>query len=155
MPLKLKLAAHESLIVNGAVLVNGEYRASLIIRNFTHVMREKDVLREADADTPTRRLYFIIQTMLMQPPPPPNLVRTYNELFTQLRDAFVRPENLEILKTVNELVESGDYYKALAGLHPLIAYEANLLNVAPHEWRRSAPVSFKTHEAGHEAISQS
>ena len=140
MPLKLKLAAHESLIVNGAVLVNGDFRASLLIRNFTHVMREKDVLREADANTPTRRLYFVVQTMLMQPPPSGALMRTYEELLAQLRDAFVRPENLEILRRVGELVETGDYYKALAALHPLIAYEANLLNVDPHQWRRSAPM---------------
>jgi flagellar protein FlbT len=140
MPLKLKLAAHESLIVNGAVLVNGEFRTSLIIRNFTHVMREKDVLREADANTPTRRLYFVIQTMLMQPPPPDELVQTYRELLEQLRHAYVRNENLTILKEVDEQVESGDYYKALAKLHPLIAYEATLLNVEPYQWQRPAPV---------------
>jgi flagellar protein FlbT len=139
MPLKLKLAAHESLIVNGAVLVNGEFRTNLIIRNFTHVMREKDVLREADANTPTRRLYFIIQTMLMQPPPSTTLVRTYQELLEQLRMAYVRAENLEILQRVDELVVSVDYYKALAALHPLIAYEAGLLNIDPHQWRRSPP----------------
>jgi flagellar protein FlbT len=45
MPLKLKLAAHERLVVNGAVMVNGGGRTSLIIRNFAHIMREKDVLR--------------------------------------------------------------------------------------------------------------
>jgi flagellar protein FlbT len=139
MPLKLKLAAHESLIVNGAVLVNGDFRASLLIRNFTHVMREKDVLQEADANTPTRRLYFIVQTMLMQPPPSGALVKTYEELLGQLREAYVRPENLEVLRRVEELVQAGDYYKALAGLHPLIAYEATLLNVDPHQWRRSTP----------------
>jgi flagellar protein FlbT len=139
MPLKLKLAAHESLIVNGAVLVNGEYRTSLIIRNFAHVMREKDVLKEADADTPTRRLYFVVQTMLMQPPPSPNLMRLYHELIGQLQAAYVLPENLEILNQVNRLVEGVDYYKALAALHPLIAHEAALLNVEPHQWRKSAP----------------
>ena len=31
MPLKLKLAAHEHLIVNGAVMVNGGCRATLIL----------------------------------------------------------------------------------------------------------------------------
>jgi flagellar protein FlbT len=139
MPLKLKLVAHESLIVNGAVLVNGEFRTSLIIRNFTHVMREKDVLREADANTPSRRLYFIVQTMLMQPPPSASLMETYDELLAQLRAAFVRPENLEILSRVDAQVGTGDYYKALASLQPLIAYEAGLLNIDPHLWRRSPP----------------
>jgi len=138
MPLKLKLAPHESFIVNGAVLVNGDFRTSLIVRNFVHVMREKAVLREADANTPTRRLYFVIQTMLMQPPPPSAAVlRTYEELLAELRGAYVRSESLETLDHVASLVEKGDYYKALASLQPLISYEAGLLDVDPHEWRRS------------------
>jgi len=137
MPLKLKLAPHESFIVNGAVLVNGDFRTSLIVRNFVHVMREKTVLREADANTPTRRLYFAIQTMLMQAPPPsPAVLNTYKELLRELRGAYVRPENLETLDRVDALVGDGDYYKALAALQPLIAYEATLLDVDPHEWRR-------------------
>jgi flagellar protein FlbT len=138
MPLKLKLAPHESLIVNGAVMVNGDYRTSLIIRNFSHVMREKDVLREADANTPTRRLYFVVQTMLMQPPPSSALMRIYDELMAQLGGAYVRDENLEMLREVATHVDAGDYYKALSALQPLIAYEADLLRVEPHRWRRSA-----------------
>jgi flagellar protein FlbT len=139
MPLKLKLAAHESLIVNGAVLVNGDVRASLLIRNFSHVMREKDVLREVDANTPTRRFYFIVQTMLMQPPPSAALMESYDELLGQLRSAYVRQENLDVLGRADELVGMGDYYKAMAALHPLIEYEAGLLNVEPHRWRRYPP----------------
>jgi flagellar biosynthesis repressor protein FlbT len=138
MPLKLKLAPHESFIVNGAVLVNGDYRTSLIVRNFVHVMREKAVLHEADANTPTRRLYFVIQTMLMQPPPPSAaMLNTYRELLAELRKAYVRAENLVVLDRVESLVDGGDYYKALAMLQPLIAYEEKLLDVDPHQWRRS------------------
>src|SRR6202012_1445650 len=51
MPLKLKLAAHERLVVNGAVMVNGGGRTSLIIRNFAHIMREKVGLKEGDEHT--------------------------------------------------------------------------------------------------------
>lgn len=148
MPLKLKLAAHERLIVNGAVLVNGDYRTSLLVRNFAHVMREKDVLQEADANTPTKRLYFLVQTMLMQPPPAQALMDSYREIHDQLRAAYLRTENLEILEDVARLVDTGDYYKALARLHPLIAYEAELLNVEPHQWRRtSSPPPARSNQA--------
>ncbi len=138
MPLKLKLAARERLIVNGAVLVNGDCRTSLLVRNFAHVMREKDVLQESDANTPTKRLYFLVQTMLMQPPPTAQLIDDYRVAHRQLSDAYVRSENLAMLGDVDRLVERGDYYKALARLHPLIAYEADLLNVEPHQWRRAS-----------------
>ena len=139
MPLKLKLAAHERLVVNGAVIVNGGGRSSLIIRNYAHIMREKDVLQEPDANTPTRRLYFLVQAMLMQPPPSAELLKSFATALGQLSTAFVRPQNLEVLKEVARLVDIGDFYKALMKLHPLIDYEAELLNVPMHEWRRPKP----------------
>lgn len=141
MPLKLKLGANERLVVNGAVLVNGDYRTTLVVRNFAHIMREKDVLQEEDANTPTKRLYFLVQAMLMQPPPSESLLEAYRTSHTQLRAAFVKAENLVLLDDVDGFVTAGDYYKALARLHPLIAYEAALLNVPPHAWRRSAPAA--------------
>jgi flagellar biosynthesis regulator FlbT len=55
----------------------------------------------------------------------------------QLQDVYIKQENIAILQDVDHQVNAGDYYKALAKLHPLIAYEAKLLNVEPHEWRRS------------------
>lgn len=138
MPLKLKLAAHESLVVNGAVLVNGDGRTTLVIRNFAHIMREKDVLQERDADTPTKRVYFLVQAMLMAPPPPPELLDRFATAMAQLAEAYMKPENLAALQDVVQLVNIGDFYKALMRLHPLIAYEAQLLKVPAHEWRRAS-----------------
>jgi flagellar protein FlbT len=136
MPLKLKLGANERLVVNGAVLVNGAYRTTLLIKNFAHIMREKDVLQEEDANTPTKRLYFLVQAMLMQPPPPVLLMQTYHSVQSELKGVYVKQDNVAVLQDVDRLVEAGDYYKALIRLHPLIAYEARLLNVESHEWRR-------------------
>jgi flagellar protein FlbT len=138
MPLKLKLAAHEHLVVNGAVMVNGGARTTLIIRNFAQILREKDVLQEPDANTPTKRLYFLVQAMLMQPPPTAELMESYRLAHAQLCEAYIRSENLSVLAEVDRLVGIGDCYKALMKLHPLIAYEASLLNIPPHEWRRAS-----------------
>lgn len=138
MPLRLRLAAHEFIVVNGAVLTNGDYRTTLIVRNFAHIMREKDVLQEEDATTPTRRLYYLVQAMLMQPPPSAELLVDYEHTLTELRAAYIKPATLATLADTACLVEAGDYYKALTRLQPLIQYEAALLNVRPHEWRRSS-----------------
>ena len=138
MPLKLKLAAHERLIVNGAVMVNGGCRTTLIIRNFAHIMREKDVLQEPEANTPTRRLYFILQAMLMQPPPSEALLASYRLAHRQLSAAYERAENLTVLEEVDQLVGVTDFYKAMMKLQPLIEREAELLNVPQHEWRRAS-----------------
>ncbi len=139
MPLKLKLAVNERLIINGAVISNGGARTTLVIRNYAHIMREKDILQEPDVNTPTKIVYFLVQVMLMQPPPPQKLMDSYRLAYTQLTKAYVKPENLAVLQEVDSLVAAEDYYKALMKLQPLIAYEAGLLHIRPHEWRRSSP----------------
>lgn len=148
MPLKLKLSANERLVVNGAVLVNGAYRTTLIVRNYAHIMREKDVLQSEDANTPTKRVYFLIQAMLMQPPPSAELIEAYHMAHRQLLDAFMKQEDCELLQEVDRLVCASDYYKALIRLHPLIAYEAELLNVPAHQWRRGGSLALVEQPVG-------
>jgi flagellar biosynthesis regulator FlbT len=75
----------------------------------------------------------------MQPPPPPELLDCFATALAQLSTAYVRPQNIEVLQEVARLVNIGDFYKALMKLHPLIAYEAELLQMPTHEWRRSKP----------------
>jgi flagellar protein FlbT len=146
MPLKLKLGANERLVVNGAVLVNGAYRTTIVVRNYAHIMREKDVLQVEDANTPTKRVYLLVQSMLMMPPPPPEIVSAYRLAHGQLMGCFARQQDIDLLEDVDRLVEEGDYYKALTRLHPLIAYEAVLLNVPEQNWRRT-PVLQETQQA--------
>ena len=85
--------------MNGAVIVNGGGRTSLIIRNYAHIMREKDVLQEADANTPTRRLYFLVQAMLMRPPPPAELFDSFAAAMSQLAAAYIRPQISKCCRT--------------------------------------------------------
>jgi flagellar protein FlbT len=148
MPLKLKLATQERIVVNGAVLLNTGYRTTLVVCNFAHVMREKDVLQEDDANTPTKRLYLQVQAMLMQAPPPPALMEGYRTQLAQLREAYVKPANLLALDAVDAMVVAGDFYKALMRLKPLIEYEANVLNLDPHQWRRAPREAPRLVEAG-------
>ena len=148
MPLKLKLATQERIVVNGAVLLNTGYRTTLVVCNFAHVMREKDVLQEDDANTPTKRLYLQVQAMLMQAPSPPALMEGYRAQLAQLRDAYVKPANLHALDAVDAMVIAGDFYKALMRLKPLIEYEANVLNLDPHQWRRAPREAPRLVEAG-------
>jgi flagellar biosynthesis repressor protein FlbT len=60
MALKLSLKPSETFIVNGAVMQNGNRRGVILLQNQARVLREKDVMREAEANTPWRRLYFAI-----------------------------------------------------------------------------------------------
>lgn len=63
MALKIKLKPHERLIIGGAVVANGDSKCDLIIENEVPVLRDKDILREKEANTPSKRVYFAIQLM--------------------------------------------------------------------------------------------
>ncbi|MBL4618299.1 MAG: flagellar biosynthesis repressor FlbT, partial [Robiginitomaculum sp.] len=65
MPLKLSLKPGEKFVLNGAVVQNGERRANLILQNQASVLREKDIMQEAEANTPAKRVYFPVMMMYL------------------------------------------------------------------------------------------
>ena len=65
MPLKLSLRPGEKLVVNGAVVQNGDRRAALVLQNKASVLREKDIMQPDEADSPAKRIYFPIMLMYL------------------------------------------------------------------------------------------
>ena len=64
MALRISLKPHEKMILGGAVIANDNNAAChLIIKNRVPILREKDILSEEEANSPSRRLYFVIQLM--------------------------------------------------------------------------------------------
>ncbi len=65
MPLKLSLKPGEAVIVNGAVLRNGERRGTMLLANQARVLREKDILQPDNVHTPSQRAYFAIMQLYL------------------------------------------------------------------------------------------
>ena len=65
MPLKLSLKPGEAVVVNGAVVRNGDRRGVLLLENQARVLREKDVMQPEDADTPVKLAYFSLMQMYL------------------------------------------------------------------------------------------
>jgi flagellar biosynthesis repressor protein FlbT len=137
MPLRLKLAANELIVINGAIMVNGSCATALIIRNFAYILREKDILQEPDANTPVLRLYYAVQAMVLQPQPSKALIQSYRLALFRLSVADKRPGILAVLNEVDHLVTIGNGYPALKKLQTLTAVEATSRNIPPHDWRRA------------------
>lgn len=128
MPLKLDLRPHEKIFLGGAVLVNGDSRCQLAVLNDVPVLREKDILKEEDADTPCKRIYLAVQMMYMDTP---NLARYHQFYWEQVRSVIqVAPSTGDLIGTLSELVLDGHYYQALKTAHELIRYEQELVSNA-------------------------
>ena len=121
MALKIKLKPHERLIIGGAVITNGDAKCDLIIENEVPVLRDKDILREKDADTPSRRIYFIIQLMYVDNT---DIVEKHNIYWSLVKD-FVEaaPSTAETIAAISSLIIEGKYYSALKMARKLIEYE--------------------------------
>ena len=79
MALKLTLSPKEKLVVNGAVIQNGERRANVVIQNKAAILREKDIMMPDEATTPMRRIYFAIMMMYLEE----SSVMQYRDLFNE------------------------------------------------------------------------
>lgn len=126
MPLRLDLKPHEKLFVGGAVLVNGDSRCTLTVLNDVSILREKDILSEAQADTPCKRIYLAIQLMYMEPANMAN----YHQAYWSLVKAIIAaaPSATERITRISEEVLAGNYYQAMKHTANLIQYEKELLS---------------------------
>jgi flagellar biosynthesis repressor protein FlbT len=126
--LAVKLKPGERLVVNGAVLHNGNTRNVIYFANRASILRERDVMQEEQAVTPTSRVYFIVQLMLLNPDEAESYRASFEQLVTPLLRTFRSPPILKALTDCAYWVGAHDYYKALAALRPVLDYEAKLLS---------------------------
>lgn len=128
MGLKLKLKPYERVFLNGALVRNGASGAELELLNEIPLLREKDILLEAEAQTPCQKLYLIVQTMYFEPANQQLLQPSLDALVQGVASAA--PSARELLSSVLEHIQQQQYYAALKALQELIQYEAELMNYA-------------------------
>jgi flagellar biosynthesis repressor protein FlbT len=128
MALKVELKPHERVIIGSCVITNTDQRARLLIDgDRIPILREKDIMTPASADTPAKLIYLAVQLMYIAPDPQAN----HGTYFNLLRDIVTAvPSAWPIIEGINTNILSGDLYQALKEARKLIAYEKKLLEVA-------------------------
>lgn len=125
MPLTITLKPGEYLIVNGCVMRNSTRRQTLHVENRADIIRGNDLLTEADADTPTKRICFMIQKALVQPDFRERLNKRIQTNLAQLASTFSTAPQSNIFEAAN-YVSQTDYYRAFVSLKPVLQHEAKL-----------------------------
>ena len=145
MALKINLKPHERLIIGGAVVQNGGSRCDLLVENNVPILRDKDILREQDADTPCKRIYFTVQLMYVDEK---NLVVHHNSYWKLVREVVTAaPSTLGMIDQISENILSSRYYQALKLTQKLIEYEQEVMNNA-RKSTRSIPDGPKNNPVG-------
>lgn len=130
MPLKLSLKPGEKFVLNGAVVQNGDRRGVLVLQNKASVLREKDIMQEAEVTTPARRIYFPIMMMYLDESLAPKLYDEFARRLSEFMGATRNPEALADCVAASRHVMAREYYKALMSARKLVDYEETLTHVA-------------------------
>ena len=127
MALKVELKPGERIVIGTAVVRNGESRTRFFIDGQAPILREKDILTAATADTPARRVYLAVQLMYLA-----SDVRPHSEVYFELVNEFLgaAPSAIPLVAEINNRILSGELYKALRSARQLIAYEQELMDGA-------------------------
>ncbi|MEL7042612.1 MAG: flagellar biosynthesis repressor FlbT [Pseudomonadota bacterium] len=114
MPLKLSLKPKEAVVVNGAVLRNGDRRGTILLQNHARVLRQKDVLDPDRTQSPVEHLYFAVMQMYLTG-------ETEGQLYDQAVTAIAAAMNetssddgREHLLQISMACAAGETYQALS-----------------------------------------
>lgn len=126
--LVLKLAPRERILINGAVIENGERRGRFsILTPNANILRLRDALRPEEANTPVRRVCYIAQLVLSGDVEPDLARLQLLRGIEQLSRALTDQDSAGNLAKATDAVISGQYYQALRSLRTLIPREERLL----------------------------
>lgn len=126
--LVLKLSPKERVLINGAVIENGDRRSRLsIVTPNANILRLRDAIHPEEVNTPVRRVCYIAQLVLsgdvVQAEAQLQLLRGIEQLSQVLTDHDSRDH----LDRATEAVTGDQYYQALKCLRALLPREERLL----------------------------
>jgi flagellar protein FlbT len=126
MALKIKLKPHERLIIGGAVIQNGGTGSDIFVENNVPLLRKKDIMALNEADSPCKKVYFIIQMMYVDEKNIAEHHKTYWALVREIIDAA--PSTRLMFQIISNHILQQNYYQALKAARKLIEYEQEVMN---------------------------
>ena len=126
--LVLKLGPKERVLINGAVIENGDRRTRVsILTPNANILRLKDALHPEEAKTPVRRGCYIAQLILSGDVEPEDGKNQLLLGIEQLSQVFRDGESRTLLEQATHAVVGDRHYQAMKALRLLIPREERLL----------------------------
>lgn len=126
--LVLKLGPKERVLINGAVIENGDRRARLaIITPNASILRLRDAIHPQDVTTPVRRVCYIAQLVLSGDVDMQDAKTQILRGMEQLSQVFTDPDSRAQLARATDYVTQDQVYHALKALRTLLPREERLI----------------------------
>ncbi|MFN3273888.1 MAG: flagellar biosynthesis repressor FlbT [Paracoccus sp. (in: a-proteobacteria)] len=129
--LVLKLAPNERILINGAVIENGDRRSRISIKTpNVKVLRLRDAIHPDEAQTPVSRACYIAQLVLSGDADPAEGRQQLLRAIEQLSQVFDDRDSRLLLAEATRNVIGDNAYQALRKLRDLLPREARLFAAA-------------------------
>ncbi|CUH80795.1 flagellar biosynthesis repressor FlbT [Tropicibacter naphthalenivorans] len=127
--LVLKLAPRERVLINGAVIENGDRRGCVtIVTPSANVLRLRDAIHPEEAKTPVRRLCYAAQLILTGDAEPAEARQQLIPRIEELSHILVDSDSRRLLSQASDALLSEQFYQCLKALRALIPREDRLLS---------------------------
>ena len=125
--LVLKLAPGERVLINGAVIENGERRSRLAIMTpNAHILRLRDAIHPEEVTTPVRRVCYIAQRVLSGDTDSGGVRLQLLRGIEQLSQVLTDHDSRSQLAIATAAVLEDQHYQALKALRSLLPREERL-----------------------------
>jgi flagellar protein FlbT len=118
--MRISLRAGEKIYLNGAV-IRADRKVSLELLNDVAFLLENHIMQPEDTTTPLRQLYFVIQTILMDPKDGSNAHVMLMQMLPRMQDVYGDSVFVEGFEKIREHIARNRPFEALKiirGLYP-------------------------------------
>lgn len=125
--LVLKLGPHERVLINGAVIENGDKRSRLAIMTpNANILRLRDAIHPEEVNSPVRRVCYIAQLVLSGDITAPDARHQLLRGIEQLSQVLTDFDSRTLLSQATAFVLEDQHYHALKALRGLLPREERL-----------------------------
>ena len=124
--MRISLKAGERIYINGAVL-KADRKVSLELLNDATFLLEHHIMKPEETSTPLRQLYFIVQTMIMDPDTRNPAHAMCGKMLRDLLESFRSDEIRGGLLTVSGFISKDRSFDALREIRALLPIELKVL----------------------------
>jgi flagellar protein FlbT len=132
MPLRFDLGPFEKLFIGKSVLTNNGDRTMFVVEGDTPILRARDILAPERAISAAEKLYRCVQQMYLEED-----TQKYQGTYLALTAQTISecPACYAELRIADQLIKSGQHYKALKSLKKLVRQETFSLSKTESEGR--------------------
>lgn len=124
----LKLSPKERILINGAVIENGDRRSRMaILTPGAHILRLRDAIHPEEAKTPVRRMCYAVQLVLSGDSDKDDAHLSLLRGIEELSQVFIDQDSRKHLDLASRALVTGDHYKCLKSLRTLLPREERFL----------------------------